>query len=60
MAAFDKEDEFLAEIERLGADLAERQRVGLAEEVEWLGGQIKEPGYRERMRRIRRGEAEPD
>ena len=55
VAAFDNEEEFMNELERLGAELDEHKRIGIAEDVEWISGFTKEPGYRERMRRMRRG-----
>jgi hypothetical protein len=55
VAAFDDAEEGMAELERLGMALAQQKVAGLAEDREWMSGLIKEPGYRERMRRRRRG-----
>ncbi len=56
VTAFDNAEEGMAELERLSIELAQERAAGLAEDREWMSGKMKEPGYRERMRRLRRGE----
>lgn len=55
-AACHNAEEGMAELEQLGIELAQQKAAGLAEDREWISGELKEPGYRERMRRMRRGE----
>lgn len=55
VAAFDSWEEGTAEMERLAIELTQRKEAGLAEDREWMSGFAKEPGYRERMRRMRQG-----
>lgn len=50
VAAFDNEDEFLAEAKALGAEVRSQKERGVGDQREWVSGVVLEPGAEERRR----------
>jgi len=48
VAAFDNEDEFLAEADALGAEVRSQKERGVGDQREWVSGVVLEPGADER------------